>query len=126
MVLDEVWRGLEGVEALSGPHGGPLRRTVKAILDPLVIRPVRYPACGGAILTDDGATLLAARVHAHADALRATAAWFTLLKQTRRRLRITEGNAQDLYFQRCFELAATRGHPDPARDRLRADRKSVV
>ncbi|MEU4316014.1 hypothetical protein [Nocardia sp. NPDC024068] len=121
MVLDEVWRGLEGVEALSGPHGGPLRRTVKAILDPLVIRPVRYPACAGAILTDDGATLLAARVHAQADALRATAAWFTLLKQTRRRLRITEGNAQDLYFQRCFELAATRGHPDPNRDRLRAE-----
>lgn len=121
MVLDEVWRGLEGVEALSGPQGGPLRRTVKLILDPLVIRPVRYPSCGGAILSADGATLLAARVYAHADALRATAAWFTLLKQVRRRLRITEGTAQDLYFQRCFELAATRGHPDPHRDRLRAE-----
>ena len=121
MVLDEVWRGLEGVEALSGPQGGPLRRTVKSILDPLVIRPVQYPSCGGAVLTADGATLLAARVYAHADALRATAAWFTLLKQVRRRLRITEGTAQDLYFQRCFELAATRGHPDPNRDRARAE-----
>ncbi|MEU4842105.1 hypothetical protein [Nocardia testacea] len=121
MVLDEVWRGLEGVEALSGPQGGPLRRTVKLILDPLVIRPVQYPSCGGAVLTADGATLLAARVYAHADALRATAAWFTLLKQVRRRLRITEGTAQDLYFQRCFELAATRGHPDPHRDRVRAE-----
>jgi hypothetical protein len=121
MVLDEVWRGLEGVDALSGPQGGPLRRTVKLILDPLVIRPVQYPSCGGAVLTADGATLLAARVYAHADALRATAAWFTLLKQVRRRLRITEGTAQDLYFQRCFELAATRGHPDPHRDRVRAE-----
>ncbi|MGI5223135.1 hypothetical protein [Nocardia sp. CA-290969] len=121
MVLDEVWRGLEGVQALSGPQGGPLRRTVKLILDPLVIRPVQYPSCGGAILSADGATLLAARIHAHADALRATAAWFTLLKQVRRELRITDGNAQDLYFQRCFELAATRGHPDPGRDRLRAE-----
>lgn len=121
MVLDEVWRGLEGVEALSGPQGGPLRRTVKLILDPLVIRPVQYPSCGGAVLTADGATLLAARVYAHADVLRATAAWFTLLKQVRRRLRITEGTAQDLYFQRCFELAATRGHPDPHRDRVRAE-----
>ncbi|WP_459549980.1 hypothetical protein [Nocardia sp. X0981] len=121
MVLDEVWRGLAGVEALSGPQGAPLRRTVKLILDPLVIRPVRYPSCGGAILSADGATLLAARVHAQADTLRATAAWFTLLKQARRRLRITEGTAQDLYFQRCFELAATRGHPDPHRDRLRAE-----
>lgn len=121
MVLDEVWRGLEGVEALSGSAGGPLRRTVKLILDPLVIRPVQYPSCGGAVLTADGATLLAARIYAHADALRATAAWFTLLKQVRRRLRITEGTAQDLYFQRCFELATTRGHPDPNRDRVRAE-----
>ncbi len=121
MVLDEVWRGLEGVQALSGPQGGPLRRTVKLILDPLVIRPVQYPSCAGAVLSADGATLLAARIHDHAEALRATAAWFTLLKQVRRELRITEGNAQDLYFQRCFELAATRGHPDPQRDRLRAE-----
>jgi len=121
LVLDEVWRGLDGVEALSGPHGGPLRRTVKLILDPLVIRPMQHPACAGAVLTDDGATLLAGRVHAAADLLRATAAWFTLLKQVRRALRITEGNAQDLYFQRCYELATIRGHPDPARDRLRAE-----
>ncbi|WP_280505604.1 hypothetical protein, partial [Nocardia farcinica] len=121
LVLDEVWRGIDGVEALSGPHGGPLRRTVKLILDPLVIRPVQHPACAGPVLTEDGATLLAARVHAAADRLRATAAWFGLLKQTRRALRITEGNAQDLYFQRCFELAVTRGHPDPERDRPRAE-----
>ena len=32
----------------------------------------------------------------------------------RRRLRITAGNAQDLYFPVCFELAVTRGAP-PAR-----------
>ncbi|WP_310401611.1 hypothetical protein [Nocardia kruczakiae] len=117
MVLDEVWRGIEGVEALSGAQGGPLRRTVKLILDPLVIRPVQHPACAGPILTADGATLLAARVHAAADVLRATAAWFTLLKQVRRALRITDGNPQDLYFQRCFELATVSGAPDPVRDR---------
>ncbi|BCK55348.1 hypothetical protein [Nocardia wallacei] len=116
MVLDEVWRGIPGVEALSGPQGGPLRRTVKLILDPLVIRPVQHPACAGPMLTADGATLLAARVHAAADVLRATAAWFVLLKQVRRAARITEGHPQDLYFQRCFELATVSGHPDPARD----------
>nr|WP_280508569.1 hypothetical protein [Nocardia flavorosea] len=121
MVLDEVWRGLEGVQALSGPQGGPLRRTVKLILDPLVIRPVQYPSCAGAILSADGAALLAGRINAHAEALRATADWFTLLKRVRRELRITEGNAQDLYFQRCFELAATSGRPDAQRDRLRAE-----
>lgn len=121
MVLDEVWRRLDGVEALSGPHGGPLRRTVKLVLDPLVIRPVQHPLCAGSVLSADGAVLLAARVHAASDVLRATAAWFTLLKQTRRALRITEGNAQDLYFQRCFELATVLGTPDPARDRVAAE-----
>ncbi|MFI1916294.1 hypothetical protein [Nocardia sp. NPDC020380] len=121
MVLDEVWRRLDGVEALSGPHGGPLRRTVKLILDPLVIRPVQHPLCAGSILTFDGAALLTARINAAADVLRATAAWFTLLKQTRRALRITEGNAQDLYFQRCFELATRAGLPDPIRDSATAE-----
>ncbi|WP_063051951.1 hypothetical protein [Nocardia arthritidis] len=114
MVLDEVWRRLDGVEPLSGPHGGPLRRTVKLVLDPLVIRPVQHPLCAGPILTADGAVLLEARIQAAADALRATAAWFTVLKQVRRTLRITEGHPQDLYFQRCFELATTAGMPDPA------------
>ncbi|MGW5308714.1 hypothetical protein ACWEQ0_02425 [Nocardia thailandica] len=112
MVLDEVWRGLDGVEALSGAGGGPLRRTVKLILDPLVIRPVQHPSCAGALLTADGITLLTSLVHAQGDALRHCAAWFTVLKQVRRRLRITEGNAQDLYFQRCFELATVCGAPD--------------
>ncbi|MFC3438533.1 hypothetical protein [Nocardia seriolae] len=121
MVLDEVWRRLDGVEPLSGPHGGPLRRTVKLILDPLVIRPVQHPQCAGSMLSADGAVLLATRIHAAADVLRATAAWFTLLKQTRRGLRITEGNAQDLYFQRCFELATVNGLPDPVRDRAAAE-----
>ncbi|WP_330257585.1 hypothetical protein OG874_37085 [Nocardia sp. NBC_00565] len=121
MVLDEVWRRFDGVEPLSGPHGGPLRRTVKLILDPLVIRPVQHPLCAGPILTADGATLLATRMHAAADVLRATAGWFTLLKQVRRALRITEGNPQDLYFQRCFELATTSGAPDAVRDRAIAE-----
>ncbi|WP_067477064.1 hypothetical protein [Nocardia amamiensis] len=115
MVLDEVWRRLDGVEPLSGPHGGPLRRTVKLVLDPLVIRPVQHPLCAGPILTADGAVLLEARIQAAADVLRATAAWFTVLKQVRRTLRITDGHPQDLYFQRCFELATTSGMPDPAR-----------
>ncbi|BDT93496.1 hypothetical protein IFM12275_34720 [Nocardia sputorum] len=121
MVLDEVWRKLGGVEPLSGPHGGPLRRTVKLLLDPLVIRPVQHPLCAGPILTADGAVLLEARIQAAADVLRATAAWFTVLKQVRRTLRITEGHPQDLYFQRCFELATTSGMPDPERARAVAE-----
>jgi hypothetical protein len=115
MVLDEGWRRLDGVEALSGPHGGPLRRTVKLVLDPLVIRPVQHPRCAGPILTAEGVIELTARLTAAAGQLRATAAWFTVFKQVRRALHITEGNPQDLYFQRCFELAVTMGDPDPVR-----------
>jgi len=116
MVLDEAWRALEGVEPLSGAQGGPLRRTIKLILDPLVIRPVQNPGCAGPIVTAQGAVEVTARVHAAAGPLRATAEWFTLLKQVRRVLRITDGNPQDLYFQRCFELATSRGSPDRLRD----------
>jgi hypothetical protein len=121
-VLDEVWRELDGVEALSGPQGGPLSRTVKLILDPLVIRPVQNPLCAGPIVTADGAVLLATRVHASADVLRACAEWFTVLKQVRRSLRITEGNPQDMYFQRCYELAVTTGRPDTAVSTATAER----
>ncbi|WP_067897538.1 hypothetical protein [Nocardia vaccinii] len=116
MVLHEAWRALDGVEALSGPQGGPLRRTVKLILDPLVIRPVQNPLCAGPIVTAEGAAEVITLVHAAAPLLRATAEWFTLLKQVRRGLRITDGNPQDLYFQRCFELATATGAPDRLRD----------
>lgn len=126
MVLDEVWRGLDGVEALSGPQGGPLRRTVKLILDPLVIRPVQHPLCAGTVLCADGVALLTSLVLAHSDALRACADWFTVLKQVRRALRITEGNAQDLYFQRCFELATVHGTPGlDARARAEATLREI-
>jgi hypothetical protein len=53
-----------------------------------------------------------AEVLGAAPRLRAAAAWFTLLKQERRRQRITAGNAQELYFPACFELAVVRGMPD--------------
>ncbi|MCP2330262.1 hypothetical protein G443_000532 [Actinoalloteichus cyanogriseus DSM 43889] len=112
-MLDEVWRGLHGVEALSGPRGGPLSRTVKLVLDPLVIRPALHPECAGPVVTEDGAALVTAPLHAAADRLRDTAAWFVLVKRVRREERITEGHPQDLYFPRCFELATTRGAPDP-------------
>src|SRR6266567_2438500 len=115
MVLHEAWSALGGVEALSGAQGGPLRRTIKLILDPLVIRPMQNPLCAGPIVTAEGAAEVITLVHAAAPVLRATAEWFTLLKQVRRRLRITDGNPQDLYFQRCFELATTAGALDRSR-----------
>ena len=38
-VIDQAWRAIgPGVEVLSSDDGGPLTRTVKRIIDPLVLR----------------------------------------------------------------------------------------
>src|SRR5258705_137154 len=43
-VIDRAWRDIgPGVEVLSGDDGGPLRRTVNRIIDPLVLRPQAGP-----------------------------------------------------------------------------------
>jgi hypothetical protein len=111
-VIDRAWRAIgPGVEILSGDDGGPLRRTVKRILDPLVLRLRSNPAYSAPFVDPDVAAQIAEEILGHADRLRSTAAWFELMKAQRRRLRITAGNAQDLYFPVCFELAVTNGAP---------------
>ncbi|MDQ0642624.1 hypothetical protein [Microbacterium murale] len=87
---------------------------MKLILDPLIIRPVQNPQLAGFSLASDAAAELTLRIASARDDLVATAAWFQILKRTRRALRITEGNPQEKYFQRCFELARTLGVPEPA------------
>ena len=111
-VIDSAWREIgPGVEVLSGDDGGPLRRTVKRILDPLVLRLRSNPQFSAPLVEPEIATQMADLMAENAEHLRAAAAWFTLLKTERRRLRITTGNAQELYFPVCFELAVTRGAP---------------
>ncbi|WP_319434083.1 hypothetical protein [Mycobacterium sp. RTGN5] len=111
-VIDRAWRAIgPGVEILSGDDGGPLRRTVKRILDPLVLRLRSNPAYSAPFVDTDVAAQMAEEIGGQADRLRSTAAWFDLMKAERRRLRITAGNAQDLYFPVCFELAVTNGAP---------------
>ncbi|MFJ6097933.1 hypothetical protein [Williamsia muralis] len=111
-VIDEAWRRLgSGVEVLSGSDGGPLRRTVKRILDPLVLRLRVNPQFSAAILAPDVARDLHDVIIAHGDQLLCTAQWFEVLKKSRRRLRITTGNAQELYFPISYELAVTHGAP---------------
>jgi hypothetical protein len=113
-VIDEAWRAIgPGVELLSGTDGGPLRRTVKRILDPLVFRLRSNPQYSAPTLGPEVVSALGELVAQHADQLRSAAGWFALLKAERRRLRITTGNAQELYFPVCFELAVTRGAPSP-------------
>jgi hypothetical protein len=116
-VIDRAWRAIgPGVEVLSGEDGGPLRRTVTRIIDPLVLR-LRANTQYSAPLVDAN---VAATMHdlivGHGAQLCAAAAWFALLKRERRRLRITTGNAQELYFPVCFELAVTKGAPSQQDD----------
>lgn len=110
--IARAWSELgEAVAPLSNGASRPLARTVKLILEPLVIRPVQNPHLAGATLTEDAARELMARIAAADADLVATAEWFGVLKSARRALGITEGNPQERYFQRCFELARTEGRP---------------
>ncbi len=120
-VIDRAWRAIgPGVEVLSGDDGGPLRRTVKRILDPLVLR-LRANTQYSAPFVDAGtAVAMHDVIVGHATQLRDAAAWFELLKRERRRLRITAGNAQELYFPVCFELAVTKNAP------AQADAESIL
>ncbi|MEV0740138.1 hypothetical protein AB0I51_30340 [Streptomyces sp. NPDC050549] len=112
MVIDGSWRALgPGLEPLSGPGGAPLTRTVKLILLPLVVRPALHPELAADFLTPERAAQLDALIWESGARLLATAQWFTLLKRARRALGVVAGNPQDLYFQRCFELAAEHGVP---------------
>ncbi|WP_416955287.1 hypothetical protein [Streptomyces sp. Agncl-13] len=112
MVIDGAWRALgPGLESLSGPGGAPLTRTVKLILLPLIVRPGLHPELATDFLAPEPAERLDALIRESGTRLVATAQWFTLLKRTRRALGVVAGNPQDLYFQRCFELAAEHGEP---------------
>lgn len=111
-VIDAAWRAIgPGVELLSGTDGGPLRRTVKRILDPLVLRLRQHPQFSAPVVSAEVAATMHERIVDSAPVLRATADWFAVLKAERRRARITTGNAQELYFPVCFELAVTEGAP---------------
>src|SRR3954462_11608816 len=113
-VIDQAWRAVgSGVEVLSGTDGAPLRRTVKRILDPLVLRLRANPQYSAPVVSPETGAAMRALLLGAAPDLRSTAAWFAVLKLERRRLRITAGNAQELYFPVCWELAVTRGAPVP-------------
>jgi hypothetical protein len=111
-VIDQAWRAIgPGVEVLSGDDGGPLTRTVKRIIDPLVLRLRSNPQYSSPVVAPDTAVAMRDLIVGNGPQLRATAAWFEALKLERRRQRIRTGNAQELYFPVCFELAVTKGPP---------------
>ena len=113
-VIDRAWRAIgPGVEVLSSDDGGPLSRTVKRIIDPLVLRLRSNPQYSAPVVTPETAAGMHALIVGSAHELRSAAAWFNTLKLERRRQRIRTGNAQELYFPVCFELAVTKGAPAP-------------
>jgi hypothetical protein len=113
-VIDDAWRAIgPGVEILSGTDGAPLRRTIKRILDPLVFRLRANPQFSAPVVRPETGAAMRSLIVGNAPQLRSAAAWFAVLKLERRRLRITAGNAQELYFPVCYELAVTRGAPAP-------------
>ncbi|TQL79479.1 hypothetical protein FB566_5087 [Stackebrandtia endophytica] len=115
MVIADAWSQLsDAVAPLSNSSGRPLARTVKLILDPLVLRPVQNPRFAGSAVDIEHVDDLRTRIREAGPVLAATAAWYQLVKRTRRKAGVTDGNPQDLYFQRCFELAHLHGTPDQA------------
>jgi hypothetical protein len=113
-VIDAAWRAIgPGVEVLSSDDGGPLTRTVKRIIDPLILRLRSNPQYSAPVVSADTAAAMRDLIAGNAAELRSTAAWFEALKLERRRQRIRSGNAQELYFPVCFELAVTKGPPAP-------------
>ncbi|OBB92774.1 hypothetical protein [Mycobacterium sp. 852002-30065_SCH5024008] len=113
-VIDAAWRAIgPGVEVLSSDDGGPLSRTVKRIIDPLVLRLRSNPQYSAPVVTPETAAAMRDLIVGSGAELRSAAAWFEVLKMERRRQRIRTGNAQELYFPVCFELAVTKGPPAP-------------
>jgi hypothetical protein len=121
LLIAQAWSTLgDAVAPLSNATGRPLARTVKLILDPLVLRPVLNPAFAAGAISIEHVDALRDRIVHAGPVLAATAAWFLVMKKERRRVGITDGNPQDLYFQRCYELATEHGHPQPDAARLAA------
>ncbi|MGZ4526484.1 MAG: hypothetical protein ACXVX7_08520 [Mycobacterium sp.] len=113
-VIDAAWRAIgPGVEVLSSDDGGPLSRTVKRIIDPLVLRLRLNPQYSAPVVPPETAAAMRDLIVGNGPELRSAAAWFEVLKMERRRQRIRTGNAQELYFPVCFELAVTKGPPAP-------------
>lgn len=111
-VLQEAWDAV-GVDAPAfvGRSGQLLARAVKCLVDPLVLRPRANRSLAQALLGPDDAAQVRALIAEAEPVLVDASRWFPLLRAERRRLAITDGNVQELYFPRAFELATIHGAP---------------
>src|SRR5690606_5316622 len=85
LVLDQAWRAAGLAESvLSGRDGAPLARTVKCLIDPLIVRPKLNPELARPLLTEAGATALTTLIAEHGQLLWITDGWYEVLKRARR------------------------------------------
>lgn len=120
-MIDEAWRvtaagaararGGDPFSVLSGRDGRPLARTVKCLIDPLVLRLRANPDLGKPLLDADSAVQVTELILTAGPSLADAAEWFIVLKAQRRVAGITGGNIQEQYFPRAFELAVSHGRP---------------
>ncbi|MFW0789345.1 hypothetical protein [Gordonia sp. CPCC 205333] len=120
-VIDQAWRNMVSATAtrvegdpfavLSGRDGQPLARTVKCLIDPLVLRLRANPELGRPLLDVASVAEVGRLISLAAPTIADTARWFTELKYQRRAAAITGGNIQEQYFPRAFELAVSYGAP---------------
>ena len=124
-MIDSAWRRLgPGLEPLSAPDGGPLSRTVKLVLLPLVLRPSLHRELAAAVLEETGVTVVEQLMAAHRHQLRATAAWFALLVRHLATHPAKDQISRDSCYPKAFELAVRHGDlaalaagdPHPAAD----------
>lgn len=111
-VIAEVWAEL-GIEApaLVNRAGVPLARAVKCLLDPLVLQPRVNRSLARALFGAEETALARTLLSATRTQLENASAWYELLRAQRTQLGITDGNPQEAYFPRAFELAVNAGAP---------------
>ena len=111
-VIADAWeRAHIEAPAFVNSSGQPLARTTKCLLDPLVIRPRVNKNLASALLSADDGEHVLRLVAAAKETIETASRWYLLLRAHRTRAGITEGNPQELYFPRAFELATQHGLP---------------
>ncbi|MDO5677671.1 MAG: hypothetical protein Q4G35_09235 [Propionibacteriaceae bacterium] len=126
-VLGDVWRELRiDAPALVNKDGVPLARAVKCLVDPLVVRPRTHRNLGQALLGDADAQQLHRLLDEARTHLEDASRWYELLRAQRKALGISEGNPQELYFPRAYELAVTVGSPEADAEQRAAETLAEV
>ncbi|MEV7972889.1 hypothetical protein [Cellulomonas sp. NPDC089187] len=110
-VIDGAWRRLgPGVESLSTQDGGPLSRTVKLVVVPLVLRPSARRELAAAVIGPAQAALIEQLIGQDRERLIHTAGWLDALLARPE----SEQVGRDRCYPTAYALATTHGEPRPS------------